>query len=121
MLNKSREMCPCCCGDGKSDLPQWQYEVIETQRIKTGEVYGALYFECQTSGQKWQTEHQNAMTLLSKNQAIEHALMERLEAQELAKQALIIDSEFERPWLSLVLVAHSVCSTERSYRSWKAI
>ena len=102
MLNGSREMCPCCCGKGKSDLPQWQYELIETRRIKTGEVYGVLFFECQNSGQKWQTEHQNAMTLLSKNQAIEHALMQRLEAQELAKQALIIDAEFDRTKLRLV-------------------
>lgn len=101
-MSESREVCPCCCGEGKSELPQWQHEVIETQRIKTGEVYGVLFFECQNSGQKWQTERQNAMTLLSKNQAIEHALMERLEAQEMAKQALIIDAEFDRPRLSLV-------------------
>ena len=102
MNAETREMCPCCCGEGKSQLPQWQHEVIETQRIKTGEVYGVLFFECQKSGQKWQTEHQKAMTLLSKNQAIEHAIMQRLEAQELAKQALIIDEEFERPKLRFV-------------------
>jgi hypothetical protein len=102
MPSESREMCPCCCGDGKSQLPQWQHEVIETRRLKTGEVYGALFFECQTSGQKWQTEHQNAMTLLAKNQTIEQALMERLEAQELTEAALEIDKQFERPWLGLV-------------------
>lgn len=102
MHNKSREMCSCCCGEGKSDLPQWQHEVIETRRLKTGEVYGAMFFECQNSKQKWQTEHQNAMTLLAKNQTIEQALMERLEAQELTEAALEIDKQFERPWLSLV-------------------
>ena len=102
MSNNSREMCPCCCGDGKSQLPQWQHEVIETRRLKTGEVYGAMLFECKTSGKKWQTEHQNAMMLLSKNQAIEHALMQRLEAQELTEAALVIDEQFERPWLCLV-------------------
>jgi hypothetical protein len=77
MIYNSQEMCPCCCGEGKSDLPQWQEEIIIPVTWKHGIVYGKLAYECQTSGEHWQTEDQKHMTLLSKLHAIEFDLMER--------------------------------------------
>ena len=77
MNDKTREMCPCCCGEGKSQLPQYQEEMIKVVTWRRGIVYGKLVYECQQSGEYWQTDDQVKMTLLSKLHAIEFDLMER--------------------------------------------
>ena len=72
-----QEFCPCCCGPNKSRFPQLQEEIIEVKHLKTGECYGHLEYECQRSGQRWQTPDQEAGTALSKKEAIDAALAAR--------------------------------------------
>lgn len=77
MNDRMREMCPCCCGEGKSQLPQYQEEIIISVTWKRGIIYGKLAYQCQQSGEHWQTGFQKEMTMLSKLQAIDFELMER--------------------------------------------
>lgn len=84
---RSRQMCPCCCFHGGSELPQWQTLEIGTTTIRRGLAYGYMNFVCDRSGLPWRNQDLEYRNNLARLAAIEFEMLEQA-AREIDKTLL---------------------------------
>lgn len=80
--SKARRMCPCCCGAGKSDLPQWQKVQLINRKLTKTLSYGAFEWKCESTGKHWTDDDLEYRNSLSKQNAIELQLLENAAGDE---------------------------------------